>query len=87
MSGARTLSTVNQSDIRVLPGRLAPTGTHDFDSSGAASIFVRAWGPRKGALHQGGTRVLRVAVSLRASEFLRKHPSSFSVDFYAAAGK
>ena len=63
------MSTVNHSDIRGLPERKAPAGTHDSDSSGAASIFCRAWGwASPPAVHKGTSRILHAASSPLTSE-------------------
>lgn len=47
---AKRLSTVDQADIRGLPLPMAGAEPHDLDSSGAASIYQRAWHP-KGVAH------------------------------------
>jgi len=59
---AKRYSTVNQPDIRGLSAE-GGQSSHDYDSSGAASIYSRASWTYSCPLHKGTTRVLRAVAS------------------------
>ena len=81
---AKLFATVNQTDIRVLRARKR-TGTQDDDSSGAASIFLRAsWVVLNRPLHKVTPRVLRSVAPPPGPGLSKKH---FIFQAFAATGK